>query len=73
MVKTAGFSLCFHMNKLLFPQRFRRISVADNSIGFEAGYAERIFEVFQRPHSAHEYQGTGIGLAFCRKIMQAHS
>ena len=54
------------------PQRFWQISVADNGIGFDPAYAERIFEVFQRLHAASEYQGTGIGLAICRKIMQAH-
>jgi PAS domain S-box-containing protein len=54
------------------PQRFWQISVADNGIGFDPAYAERIFEVFQRLHATSEYQGTGIGLAICRKIMQAH-
>ena len=54
-------------------QRFWQISVADNGIGFDPAYAERIFEVFQRLHAASEYQGTGIGLAICRKIMQTHS
>ncbi|HEV2483733.1 MAG TPA: ATP-binding protein [Puia sp.] len=54
------------------PQRFWQISVADNGIGFDPAYSERIFEVFQRLHAASEYQGTGIGLAICRKIMQAH-
>ena len=54
------------------PQRFWQISVADNGIGFDPAYGERIFEVFQRLHTASEYQGTGIGLAICRKIMQAH-
>jgi light-regulated signal transduction histidine kinase (bacteriophytochrome) len=54
------------------PQRFWQIRVVDNGIGFDPAYAERIFEVFQRLHAASEYQGTGIGLAICRKIMQAH-
>jgi PAS domain S-box-containing protein len=54
------------------PQRFWQIRVADNGIGFDPAYAERIFEVFQRLHGASEYQGTGIGLAICRKIMLAH-
>ena len=54
------------------PQKLWQIRVADNGIGFDPAYAERIFEVFQRLHAASEYQGTGIGLAICRKIMQAH-
>ena len=49
-----------------------RITVADNGIGFDQAYADRVFEVFQRLHGRGEYEGTGIGLAIVRKIVQRH-
>ncbi len=54
------------------PVPFVEICVADNGIGFDEKYIERIFTVFQRLHTGNRYEGTGLGLTVCRKIAERH-
>ena len=49
-----------------------RFAIADNGIGIEPQYADRIFALFRRLHSQAEYPGTGIGLAVCKKIVEGY-
>jgi len=51
---------------------FHELKFEDNGIGFDQLYADQIFTMFRRLHSHHDYPGTGIGLALCKKIVENH-
>ncbi|MEI9922006.1 MAG: ATP-binding protein [Bacteroidota bacterium] len=53
-------------------KNFAEIIVADNGIGFEQQFADRLFNAFMRLHSKDQYEGTGLGLALCKKIVERH-
>jgi signal transduction histidine kinase len=63
---------CIHV-KACYKEREWEFAVSDNGIGIPAAHCERIFMIFQRVHSRHEYKGTGIGLAICKKIIEQHN
>lgn len=57
---------------ILLYKPYIKITISDNGVGFEQIYSEKIFQVFQRLHSKAEYDGSGIGLSICKKIMENH-
>ncbi|MGV3656699.1 MAG: sensor histidine kinase [Chitinophagaceae bacterium] len=70
--KVKGFQLQ-QFNEEQYEKNYYRITVSDNGIGFDPKYADDIFVVFKRLHSHHEFEGTGIGLSICKKIVEKHN
>jgi len=62
-----------NIGNLMRGKEYCHITISDNGIGFENGFSEKIFEVFQKLHSKDEFAGSGIGLAIVKKIVENHN
>jgi signal transduction histidine kinase len=59
--------------KMINGSDYYKIVIADNGIGFDPKYTDEIFMVFKRLHSYHEFEGSGVGLSICKKIVEKHN
>ena len=65
------------IRRIVFPEQYDnqtyvRFSITDNGIGFKIEQRKLIFDIFQRLHTRQQFQGTGIGLSICKKIVKRH-
>lgn len=61
------------LHLLRMDKNYYQVNVEDNGIGFDQGYEQRIFQIFQRLHGKSDYPGSGIGLSICKRIAERHN